>query len=62
MYKRQAQGCIRVAVVGAHLTGMPLNFQLSTRDAVLVEQTTSAAHYRLFALPGTCLLYTSRCV
>ncbi|WP_043307111.1 allophanate hydrolase [Pseudomonas sp. ML96] len=49
----QAPGCIRVAVVGAHLTGMPLNFQLATRDAVLVEQTTSSANYRLYALPGT---------
>ncbi|MDD0841710.1 allophanate hydrolase [Pseudomonas sp. Gutcm_11s] len=49
----QAPGCIRVAVVGAHLTGMPLNFQLATRDAVLVEQTTSSADYRLYALPGT---------
>ena len=39
--------------VGAHLTGMPLNFQLTSRDAVLVEQTTSSAHYRLYALPGT---------
>lgn len=46
-------GCVRVAVVGAHLTGMPLNFQLATRDAVLVEQTTSSADYRLYALPGT---------
>ncbi|MEC7120506.1 MAG: allophanate hydrolase [Pseudomonadota bacterium] len=44
---------VRVAVVGAHLTGMPLNFQLSTRDAVLVEQTTTAARYRLYALAGT---------
>lgn len=49
----QAPGSVRVAVVGAHLTGMPLNFQLTTRDAVLVEQTTSSAHYRLYALPGT---------
>jgi allophanate hydrolase len=49
----QAPGSVRVAVVGAHLTGMPLNFQLLTRDAVLVEQTTSAASYRLYALPGT---------
>lgn len=48
-----APGSVRVAVVGAHLTGMPLNFQLTTRDAVLVEQTTSAAIYRLYALPGT---------
>ena len=44
---------MRVAVVGAHLAGMPLNFQLTSRDAVLVEQTTSAATYRLYALPGT---------
>lgn len=49
----QAPGSVRVAVVGAHLTGMPLNFQLTKRDAVLVEQTTSSAHYRLYALPGT---------
>ncbi|WP_460142054.1 allophanate hydrolase [Pseudomonas sp. S2_E01] len=49
----QAPGSVRVAVVGAHLTGMPLNFQLLNRDAVLVEQTTSAPHYRLYALPGT---------
>ena len=48
-----APGSVRVAVVGAHLTGMPLNFQLTTRNAVLVEQTTSAAHYRLYALPGS---------
>ncbi|MFP6849690.1 MAG: allophanate hydrolase [Pseudomonas sp.] len=48
-----APGCVRLAVVGAHLSGMPLNFQLTSRDAVLVEQTTSAATYRLYALPGT---------
>ncbi|WP_339413440.1 allophanate hydrolase [Pseudomonas sp. EA_35y_Pfl2_R5] len=50
---KPAHGSVRVAVVGAHLTGMPLNFQLTSRDAVLVEQTTSAATYRLYALPGT---------
>ncbi|QDY40918.1 allophanate hydrolase [Candidatus Pantoea soli] len=43
---------VRVAVVGAHLTGMPLNFQLTTRQAVWVEETRTASHYRLFALPG----------
>jgi len=43
----------RVAVVGAHLTGMPLNFQLTTRQAVHVETTTTSADYALFALPGT---------
>ncbi|ORM73280.1 allophanate hydrolase [Pantoea wallisii] len=41
---------VRVAVVGAHLTGMPLNAQLTSRKAVLVEETQTARHYRLFAL------------
>lgn len=50
---RQTPGCVRVAVVGAHLTGMPLNFQLTGRNAVLVEQTLTADTYRLYALPGT---------
>lgn len=49
----QTPGSVRVAVVGAHLTGMPLNFQLTTRNAVLVEQTHTADSYRLYALPGT---------
>lgn len=44
---------IRVAVVGAHLSGMPLNHQLSERRAALVAQTTTAPHYRLHALAGT---------
>jgi allophanate hydrolase len=48
-----AKGSVRVAVVGAHLTGMPLNFQLTSRDAVLVEQTLTEREYRLYALPGT---------
>jgi len=49
----QAPGSVRVAVVGAHLTGMPLNVQLTSRNAVLVEQTLTADNYRLYALPGT---------
>ncbi|WJY15912.1 allophanate hydrolase [Pectobacteriaceae bacterium CE90] len=44
---------VRIAVVGAHLTGMPLNFQLLTRQAVLVEQTTTSDDYRLYALANT---------
>lgn len=44
---------VRVAVVGAHLRGMPLNFQLTQRDAVFVEATETAARYRLFALANT---------
>lgn len=44
---------IKVAVVGAHLSGMPLNSQLTERGAVLVRETLTAAQYRLYALPGT---------
>ncbi|MEP6875650.1 MAG: allophanate hydrolase [Burkholderiales bacterium] len=42
-----------IAVVGAHLAGLPLNGQLSERGATLREATTTAPHYRLFALPNT---------
>ncbi len=42
-----------IAVVGAHLGGQPLNGQLLERGATLVDTTTTAARYRLFALPGT---------
>lgn len=44
---------VRVAVVGAHLRGMPLNFQLTTRRAVFVEATHTAPRYRLYALANT---------
>jgi allophanate hydrolase len=41
---------VSVAVVGAHLSGMPLNHQLIDRGATLIETTTTAPEYRLFAL------------
>lgn len=44
---------VRVAVVGAHLSGMPLNWQLAERSARLLRKTRTAPNYRLFALPGT---------
>lgn len=44
---------IKVAVVGAHLSGMPLNSQLTERGATLLSQTETAPHYKFFALPGT---------
>ncbi|MBQ4780702.1 allophanate hydrolase [Pectobacterium versatile] len=44
---------VRLAVVGAHLTGMPLNHQLTRRDAVRVEETHTAENYRLYALANT---------
>lgn len=45
-------GFIDVAVCGAHMSGLPLNPQLTSRGARLVEATRTAAEYRLFALPG----------
>jgi allophanate hydrolase len=42
-----------IAVVGAHLRGLPLNGQLVERGATLREATRTAERYRLFALPGT---------
>jgi allophanate hydrolase len=44
---------VRLAVVGAHLTGMPLNTQLQERKALFVESTFTSSAYRLFALPNT---------
>lgn len=41
---------IRLAVVGAHLSGMPLNRQLTRRGAVWVEETVTAPCYRLYTL------------
>lgn len=44
---------VRLAVVGAHLTGMPLNSQLTERNARFIETSKTSAAYRLFALPET---------
>ncbi len=46
----QSAHAVQLAVVGAHLQGMPLNFQLTTRQATLVEKTLTAPRYQLFAL------------
>jgi allophanate hydrolase len=46
-------GYVTLAVVGAHLSGMPLNGQLTERGAVLLESTLTSPAYRLYALPGT---------
>jgi len=44
---------VKVAVVGAHLSGQPLNSQLVERGAQLVETIRTATGYRLYALAGT---------
>jgi allophanate hydrolase len=41
---------VKLAVVGAHLEGMPLHWQLTSRNARLVEKTTTAPTYRLYAM------------
>ncbi|MDX2080978.1 MAG: allophanate hydrolase [Terrimicrobiaceae bacterium] len=41
---------IPLAVVGAHLTGQPLNGQLTERGATLLRTTTTSPDYRLHAL------------
>ena len=43
---------VRLAVVGAHLHGMPLHWQLTSRDARLAASTTTAPAYRLYAMAG----------
>src|SRR5205807_8685644 len=40
-------GCVAVAVVGAHLTGQPLNRQLIERGARMVKACRTAPGYRL---------------
>ena len=43
---------VALAVVGAHLSGMPLNGELRALGARLLERTTTAPDYRLYALAG----------
>lgn len=48
-----ARATVRLAVVGAHLTGMPLNHQLTSRNAAFVERCRTTANYQLYALANT---------
>ncbi|MBC9908003.1 allophanate hydrolase, partial [Achromobacter xylosoxidans] len=48
-----ARDTVRVSVVGAHLRGMPLNHQLTSRRAVFVEAARTSDDYRLYALANT---------
>ncbi|HWK97952.1 MAG TPA: allophanate hydrolase [Pseudolabrys sp.] len=44
---------IAVAVVGAHLSGLPLNGELTSLGGRLLEATRTAPDYKLYALNGT---------
>ncbi|MBR0869915.1 allophanate hydrolase [Bradyrhizobium tropiciagri] len=46
-------GEITIAVVGAHLSGMALNGELTALDARLLEATATAPDYKLYALDTT---------
>jgi allophanate hydrolase len=46
-------GEVAIAVVGAHLSGMPLNGELRVLGGRLLEATKTSRNYRLYALPGT---------
>ena len=41
---------VHLAVVGAHLEGMPLHWQLTSRNARPIATTTTAPTYRLYAM------------
>lgn len=43
---------IDVLVCGAHLSGLPLNHQLTSRGATLVAETHTSDAYRMYALAG----------
>lgn len=46
----RAAPSVKLAVVGAHLEGQPLHFQLLERGARFVERTRTSPPYRLYAL------------
>jgi len=46
-------GLVPIVVVGAHLTGMPLNHELTRPGGRRVKSCRTAADYRLFVLPNT---------
>lgn len=48
---RQAK--IKLAVVGAHLNGMPLHWQLTSRNARLVKACKTAPSYKLYAIANS---------
>lgn len=41
---------VDIVVCGAHLEGMPLNWQLTERNARKIALTTTSPHYRLYAM------------
>ena len=46
------EGHVALAVCGAHMAGLPLNGQLTSRGGRFLREAVSAPVYRLLALPG----------
>ena len=46
-------GCLLMAVVGAHLAGQPLNWQLTQRKGRLIRACRTHPDYKFYALTGT---------
>jgi allophanate hydrolase len=46
-------GCLLMAVVGAHLSGQPLNWQLTQRGGRLLSTCRTHSDYKFYALKGT---------
>ncbi|EGW35054.1 urea amidolyase [Spathaspora passalidarum NRRL Y-27907] len=44
---------VKLAVVGAHLKGFQLHWQLESVDARFIESTTTSSNYKLYSLPKT---------
>jgi allophanate hydrolase len=44
---------IAIAVCGAHMSGLPLNRELTDRGGRFIARATTSSRYRLYALPGT---------
>jgi allophanate hydrolase len=51
-HREAGDGGMIIAVVGAHLSGMPLNHQLTEGGATLIAATRTAPHYRLYEIAG----------
>ncbi len=52
MQQTESQGAIPLVVVGAHLSGLALNHELTALGAVFLGAAETLPVYRLYALPG----------
>ena len=50
---RAPEGRIAIAVVGAHLAGLPLNRELTDLGATFLSEVETTHDYRLYALKGS---------